>query len=269
MSTAIKILPTAEPFFYPGNEIGCLLVHGLTGTPKEMQGLAKYLNKIGYSVIAIRLPGHATSPEDMSRVRWTDWITNLQDGWNFLNSYLETKFKETKIYLTGLSLGGVLSLIFASDKYSDDYPIDGIIAMSTPYAFKQDWRLAAIGLLQYFLPFIPKDSEELFDQDLGPEHIAYPVIPTRGIVELKKLLAELPEVLPTISAPILLLHAAADNNQTNLEPDSMLKIFEKLGSVNKHMHWVESGGHNMLMDIARNEVYDQIASFINNCNVSK
>ena len=33
MSAAI--IPGAEPFFFPGGEISCLLAHGFTGAPKE------------------------------------------------------------------------------------------------------------------------------------------------------------------------------------------------------------------------------------------
>jgi len=44
------LIPTAEPFFYPGNETGCLLIHGFTGAPKEMRWLGEYLTGKGYNV---------------------------------------------------------------------------------------------------------------------------------------------------------------------------------------------------------------------------
>ena len=50
------IIPTAEPFFFPGNRIGCLLVHGFTGAPKEMRWMGEYLNQQGYTVGRIGLP---------------------------------------------------------------------------------------------------------------------------------------------------------------------------------------------------------------------
>ena len=54
------LVKNAEPFFYPGNETGCLLIHGFTGAPTEMQPLGKYLADCGYSVLGIRLAGHGT-----------------------------------------------------------------------------------------------------------------------------------------------------------------------------------------------------------------
>jgi len=268
MNNGANIIPTAEPFFFPGNEIGCLLVHGLTGSPKEMQELGRYLNKLGYTVIGIRLSGHATIPEDMTRVRWNDWMINLEDGWSFLKSYLNTKNKESKIFLAGLSLGGVLSLIFASTAYTVKFPIHGVISMSAPYAFKPDIRISAMGLLQHVLPVIPKDSKEILREESIPGHVSYSVIPTRGVVEIKKLLAELPRSLPTVLIPTLLLHARTDTDNKFLEPDSMLKIYQHLGTKEKLMYWVESGGHNMLIDVARYEVFRNIADFLSSCNLN-
>ncbi|MCE7861299.1 MAG: carboxylesterase, partial [Chloroflexi bacterium CFX2] len=61
----MKIIETAEPFLLPGNRTGILLIHGFTGTPKEMRWMGDYLNEFGYSCLGIRLAGHATTPEDM------------------------------------------------------------------------------------------------------------------------------------------------------------------------------------------------------------
>ena len=43
------IIPSAEPFYYQGNKIGCLLIHGFTGTPKEMRLMGEYLANQGYT----------------------------------------------------------------------------------------------------------------------------------------------------------------------------------------------------------------------------
>ncbi|MEJ5224047.1 MAG: hypothetical protein WHV44_06280, partial [Anaerolineales bacterium] len=64
------IIPTTEPFFFPGrnNAPGVLLIHGFTGTPKEMRWMGEYLNeKHGFTCLGVRLTGHATRPEDMIR----------------------------------------------------------------------------------------------------------------------------------------------------------------------------------------------------------
>ena len=62
------LMAGAEPFFLPGRSEGVLLLHGFTGSPSEMKLYGAYLQQCGYTVLAIRLAGHGTSPEDLERV---------------------------------------------------------------------------------------------------------------------------------------------------------------------------------------------------------
>ena len=107
-----QIIPTAEPFFFPGQgnnaRIGCLLTHGFTGTPKEMRWLGETLNQQGFTVCGIRLNGHATLLKDMVRSRWWDWLLTVEDGYNLLRSCTD------QVFLLGLSMGGILSLTAAA-----------------------------------------------------------------------------------------------------------------------------------------------------------
>src|SRR3989304_2424624 len=91
------LLKSAEPFYFPGGNIGCLLVHGFTGTPKEMRYLGKNLANRGYSVLGVRLVGHATRMEDMTRTSYRDWLASVEDGWWMLSGCSE------KIFVIGRS----------------------------------------------------------------------------------------------------------------------------------------------------------------------
>ena len=71
------LIPTAEPFLFPRGPVGVLLIHGFTGTPKEMRWMGEYLANQGFTTLGIRLVGHATDPQDMLRVRWRDWASDV------------------------------------------------------------------------------------------------------------------------------------------------------------------------------------------------
>ena len=43
------IIKNAEPFYFPGNSTGCLLIHGFSGAPTEMRPLGDFLAEKGYS----------------------------------------------------------------------------------------------------------------------------------------------------------------------------------------------------------------------------
>lgn len=243
-----KIIPSAEPFFFKGNEIGCLLMHGFTGTPKEMRWLGEFLAERGLTVLGVRLAGHATSPEDLMRTRWPDWLASAEDGYHQLTDCT------SQIFLLGLSMGGALSLLLASM-----YPIQGVVAMSTPNDLPPDPRLKFIRWLQYFYPFIPGGESDWHDKHAEAVHTSYGGYPTRSLIEVQKLLAEMRASLPVISAPTLLMHSRNDGGIT---PENMEKIYLTLGCTDKEMLWFEDSGHVLTRDAERENVFRAAAEFI-------
>jgi carboxylesterase len=250
------IIPTAEPFFFPGKgvkaNIGCLVTHGFTGAPKEMRWLGEYLNQQGYTVCGIRLAGHATKPEDMIRSRWQDWLLSVEDGYNLLRSCTD------QVFLLGLSMGGILSLTTASR-----LNVRGVVAMSTPYKLPDDPRLRWIKQISWFIPYMPKGSEvpgsDWFDKEAFAQHVAYPENPVRSIWELTQLTAEMQATLPKVTAPVLLIHSRDD---AYVIKDSMQSIYDHLGSADKQMLWVEGGGHVITEEPTRQVVFKAAADFI-------
>jgi carboxylesterase len=243
-----QIIPTAEPFFLPGGKTGCLLVHGFTGAPKEMRWMGEYLSGMGFSVLGVRLAGHATHLEDMSRTRWQDWLACVEDGWHILQG------ATTQTFIIGLSMGGALSLLFASQ-----FPVSGVVAMSTPCELPPDPRLPLLRWLHWFSPTTPKGEPDWQDPELEKDHISYPVYPTRSILELKLLLAEMRAGLPRVSAPTLLMHARQDKG---INLSNMSKIYAGLGSTDKEMLWIENSGHVLVRDAAREHVFQVASDFI-------
>jgi carboxylesterase len=251
-----QIIPTAEPFFFPGKganaKIGCLVTHGFTGTPKEMRWLGEYLNHQGCTVCGIRLNGHATKPEDMIRSRWQDWMLSVEDGYNLLRSCTD------QVFLLGLSMGGVLSLTAASR-----LPVRGVVAMSTLCQLPDHPLLSFARALSWFMPFVSKGDGEpgadWFDQEAWKQHVAYPKHPLRSVAELKELLALMRESLPQIKVPVLLIHSRDD---TFVIRDSMEKIHASLGSSDKQMLWVEGGGHVITEEPTRETVFKAATDFI-------
>ena len=76
-----QVLSGAEPFLYRGESgVGVLLIHGWTSSPQEMRDLGKHLAGQGHTVLGLRLPGHATRPADLKRMRWRDWLAAVEDG---------------------------------------------------------------------------------------------------------------------------------------------------------------------------------------------
>jgi carboxylesterase len=248
-----RIIHTAEPFIFSGkSQVGILLTHGFTGTPKEMRWMGEYLTReYGFTSLGIRLTGHATRSEDMIRSRYTDWQASVEDGFHMLSGMAKS------IYLCGLSMGGILSLYSASK-----LPVKGVVAMSTPYKLPDDPRLKFIRLLSKVQPYMPKSEEEgtgWYGDAWKDYHISYGKNPLRSIAELKALLVEMRSALPEIKVPVLLIHSRNDNYVVK---DSMERIYADLRTPDKQMLWVEGAGHVITEEPIREQVFKAAAEFI-------
>jgi carboxylesterase len=254
MNPDTLIIPTAEPFFFPGKpgHPGCLLIHGFTGAPKEMRWMGEYLNAQGYPCLGIRLFGHATRPEDMIRSRYTDWIASVEDGYHILRGVTD------RIYLIGLSMGGILSLLM-----STKLDMVGAVAMSTPYRIPYNYPAWAIKFLSKILQYRPKGKEEpgstWFDKAAYADHVSYPQNPVRSGAELQLLAAEMRTALPKVAVPVLLIHS---KNDMYVLPENVEHIYADLGTSDKTKLYVTESGHVVTRDADREQVFTAASEFI-------
>ena len=246
-----RLIPTAEPFFFPGGRTGCLLVHGFTGAPKEMRRMGEYMASQGHSVLGVRLAAHATLPEDMNRARWHDWLASVEDGYHILSGCCD------RIFLMGLSMGGMLSLAFAAR-----YPVAGLVIMSSPHHLPSDPRLRFIKQLSVMQPFMVVEGEpNYFEPEAFREHICYPQTPTRALAELMELSEQLRSALPVITAPAMLIYSKNDQTVTPQENHAEL-IYEGLGSTDKRLMWIENSSHVITCDAQRQTVFEAASEFV-------
>jgi len=250
-----QIIPTAEPFFFPGDSSkpACLLTHGFTGVPKEMRLMGEFLHKHGYACLGIRLSGHGTNPEDMIRSRYQDWMASVEDGYHLLRGISD------RIVFIGLSMGGVLSLLM-----STRLDVLGVTAISTPYKLKDDPRLPYVSLISWFKPYMSKSKERpgtgWFDQDAWKDHISYPQNPVRALGELNKLTAELRKALPLVKVPLLLIHSRDDSY---VPPENMESIYAALKNApDKKKVYLTGSGHVVTKDAAREQAFQLTLNFI-------
>lgn len=106
--TEDAVMPGAEPFSAPGGPHGALVLHGFTGTPQSMLGLAQALAGAGFAVELPRLPGHGTSVEDMMTTGWGDWSAAAEAAYEKLAANCD------RVVVAGLSMGGTLTVWLAT-----------------------------------------------------------------------------------------------------------------------------------------------------------
>jgi carboxylesterase len=184
----------------------------------------------------------------MIRTRWHDWLASIEDGYHLLQG------ATSQVFVLGLSMGGDLSLLLASR-----HPVQGVVAMSTPYELPADPRLRLMKWQHWLVPFAPKGDSDWQDEQAPKEHFSYQGYSTRSLLELQYLLPEMRASLCNISAPTLLRHA---KNDGGVDPGSMPKLYQDIGSADKQMLWFEKSGHVLPRDASRKEVFQAASDFI-------
>src|SRR4051794_35885632 len=119
-ATPTPVLPGAEPQSWPGGPDGALVIHGFTGTPQSMRGLAQAFADAGFTTELPLLPGHGTSIEDMLTTTWDDWSATAEAA------YQDLAIRCERVVVAGLSMGGTLATWLAADHPE----IAGLIAIN-------------------------------------------------------------------------------------------------------------------------------------------
>ena len=245
-----RIMPGAEPFFFAGGPSAFLLVHGFTGTPKEMRWLGEQLAARGHTVLGVRLAGHATHPSDLHRTRWQDWLGSVVDGYECLRVHWDP------VVVAGLSLGGTLALLLGTQ-----FPVAGVISMSGLIRMPNPWaiRLRPFApLVSLFLPHIRKGIPDWRDPEAGVGHLEYPSYPTRQLAEMVDLAAHVRSQLQTLKVPLLVIHSHLDGS---IPKSDASEIYHLAGSAQKQILWLKNSGHVVTCDADRQIVLEACDAF--------
>ena len=238
----------AEAFFLPGGPDGVLLVHGFTGSPAEVRLFGEALHGAGYTVHAVRLPGHGTTPEDMERMTTEDWRNAVLDGWNVLAAACD------RIAVVGVSMGALLALWLSTVR-----PVWQTAALAAPIFIREARQLHLLpprsGCRGKFLPKVKKTMPEV-----PPEYcICYRVTPLLSVHELLIMIAETKEQLPKVKDRLLVVQSERDHT---VDAESARYIMEHVGSADKELLWLKQSGHRLMLDCERDTVFQSTIDFL-------
>jgi carboxylesterase len=236
-----------QPFAFDRGPIGCVLLHGFTAAPKEMRPLGDYLAAHNYTVRGVRYAGHGTSPQDLARTTWRDWVASAEAA------VAELRGRCAQVWSIGLSLGGLISLHLA-----ERHVVDGVCAIA-PAIFPPDRRMALARWLTPFMPYTRKDLADLQDPIALAEHADYDRFPTRAVAELNALMRHTRRRLIQIDVPLLLIFAQHDR-VVSLE--TLNYIWPRVATTDKQQLILERGGHIVTEDYDKENAFAAIEQFL-------
>src|SRR5215467_5500843 len=205
-SPDIPVVDKGE-FFFPGEGISALLVHGLTGTPYEMRWLGEQLAAAGIRVRGVRLNGHAGSPEELGASTYDNWYESVVQGFEDLRRYGEPNV------VVGLSAGAVLGARLAADQRE---AIDGI-AMLAP-AFFLPWTatvtvraVGKLGSLGNHLYLHNDAGSDIHDAAARRIHPTTRLLPLSAPINLLALSKIVRRRLDRVTQPALVIYSRQDH----------------------------------------------------------
>ncbi|WP_028134645.1 alpha/beta hydrolase [Bradyrhizobium japonicum] len=242
------VMAGAEPFFMQGKGPAVLVLHGFTGTTQSMRYLGEELHRrFGFTVSGPRLRGHGTSPDDMETTGYLDWLASAEQALH------ELAGQGNKVFVTGLSMGGTLTLNLAAR-----FP--NIVAGAVPInaaAGIFDGAMAELvsdGAAPKRVPGIGSDIKAS-----GVTELAYQEVPVACIRQVHVLIAATESLLRKVSCPTLAIHSRDDHV---VPAANGKRIAQEISSNDVRLLWLDNSYHVATLDNDKDLIVERCGRFI-------
>ena len=199
MEPSPTVLPGAEPWTADGGPAGALVLHGFTGNPASMRGVAEGLAGAGFTVDLPRLPGHGTTVEDLMQTTWADWLAHAEEH------YAALAARCAKVVVVGLSMGGALTAWLGSEHPE----IAGLVCINAVVSEPEGMRDLVQGMIDSGEDRMPGIASDIADPDSVES--AYAETPLAPLVSMFVAADTLDDRLSRITSPLLVINSPQDH----------------------------------------------------------
>ncbi len=125
---------------------GVLLIHGSTGNPSDLSGLADHLYQSGYHIHNMLLPGHGTGDEGLPSIKWKSCYNEVLLRYRILAKTCR------RVHVVGFSFGAALAMILTREEQP------ATLSLLSPALIPKVsfWARLMIGLRLHRLPMFRK-----------------------------------------------------------------------------------------------------------------
>jgi carboxylesterase len=232
----MTILPGGGAYWFEGNEVGCLLVHGFTGTPQNVRPLADYLARRGLAVSAPRMPGHGTTVADLDKTGPQDWLEAAEQA------LTELKERCSTVFVAGISMGGTLTLELAR-RHPE---LAGVVVMAAPVQAMEALQPLVDDPDRPVTVPAPWATVGVLTQDVGVGGIAYLEMPLGALERGMGLMSQVREGLGDVTVPTLLIYGDADQVVDKANGPFVL---EGIKATDKRLLAVPDSSHEVTLDV--------------------
>ena len=256
-----------------------LLLHGLYGTPQQLQYIGRKLNVVGgYSVHIPNIQGYSVFDEPVPKqtATWQNWLEQVQAQFDGL------KREHEQVSVAGLCIGANLCLELAALRSPE---IHALCLYSAPLRY-DGWNVTWMRWFKYLgyyspLRFMMSLAERppygLKDERIrqwvatqmekrGSSAIGSSRSPLTGVVESERLMKDVRGKLHKVTAPTLIMHAVEDDLASPRNAD----IIERTVSAQQvRKVLLENCYHIITMDFEKERVAQETLAFIGQAMTQK
>ncbi len=255
---ATGIIRGSEPITLPAEGTrACLLVHGWIGSRVDFNDLGAALQKEGFTVRLMLLPGHATTPRELEQVGADEMLKAVRDEFRALRA------DHDRVDVIGFSMGGALATLLASEE-----PVDRLVLVAPFYEITYRWYYILPAetwntLLCPFVPYVVKSEshKQVNRVEARPHIFSYRTFPTEAVSLLCELgsRAARREVLERIDCPVLLVYSPGD---LAANPGAARQALDAMGSAAKESFSCPRSNHHILWDHDGPRAGEAICAFL-------
>jgi acylglycerol lipase len=242
-----------------------LVAHGLAEHSGRYKNLVDYFVPKGYAVYALDHRGHGKSEGTLSYVdNFNDYLIDLKTFFDMVRK----DSKNTKIFLFGHSLGGTIATAYAVEHQDE---LAGLMVSGSSLVPAPSVSPALLAMAGVVSALLPKMGVTLLDasaisrdQAVVDAYVNDPLvfrgkIPARTGAELARMWKQLPEQMPRIKLPILIMHGFADQLS---DPRGSKLLFERVGSKDKTLKLYDNCYHEICNEPEREQVFADMETWL-------
>lgn len=238
-----------ENTYYAGNEKGIILLHSYTSGSQDVQSLARYLNRNGYSVYTPNLSGHGVDVDldDILNYNVFQWQKDVEEAVDFM---MNKGFKKVAVF--GLSLGGIMSFnqlinddrVFAGGSFSSSPVLKQLAGVKNFFMHSYKRQMTRLNKAQKEQAEIEMQLENIFKDvnNMNQENL---------------------NKLETFEKPVFIAQGGSD------EIINAYETIEFRNMLNKnqiHFHWYENAPHVITVGPILNVLRNDLSAFLMTLN---
>ncbi|XEC95654.1 alpha/beta hydrolase [Paenibacillus tarimensis] len=216
------------------NSRACLLLHGFTGGPFEVEPLARHLRLRGWTCLVPTLAGHGGHLEELRHTGREEWIASASAAADTL------KEQYGEFDLIGFSMGGLIAAYLANR-----YPVRKLVLLNAAVIYFSPGRFV-------------RNAAELIRSGKREQLRVKHETPIKAVIQFMRLVRELRPEIDHIHMPVFIAQGDCDEV---VHPRSASYIYRRIRG-EREMAMFPKSRHMICLGEEREALFLQVEKFL-------